>query len=328
MTSEPLTQFLKGFENLPHRVKQSVLLVADLLSLLLCLWGSFALESGEWFPPIFLQGWWIPLFTILVYLPIFVRAGMYRTVIRYSGAAFFITIFKSVVLSGVVTMVPVLLMDPLARKPLPWVANIFFLLLITGGIRWAVRCSILKSKSKFNERLPIIIYGAGSAGAQLVMALEHSIELQPIAFVDDDKAKQGRELRGITIYPPSDLKTLIDNRHIRRILLAIPSLSRSQRHQILQSLESLPVRVLDMPSLAELGSGTKKIDDIQDVSEQDLLGRDPVPPDQTLLHANVAGKSVLVTGAGGSIGSELCRQIIRIGPQRLVLLERSGCKKR
>lgn len=276
-----------------------------------------------WLPPLFIHAWWIPLSTILISLPIFIQSGMYRAMIRYSGAYFFITIFKSVAWSSLLTLLPAILISHLARKPLAWVANAFFLMVIIGGLRWLIHSYLLKSSTGFNDRVPVAIYGAGSAGAQLAMALEHSIELQPVIFIDDNKKMHGRELRGITIFPLANLRELIDRRHIRRVLLAMPSLPRSRRQEILLSLESLPVRVLDMPGLAELGSGTKRIDDIQDVSEQDLLGRDPIPPNQTLLRANIVRKSVMVTGAGGSIGSELCRQIIQLGPDRLVLVERS-----
>ena len=298
--------------------------MADLLSLPFCLWGSFALESGQWIPPLFMDFWWASLFAVLISLPVFIRSGMYRAMIRHSGEFFFVTLFKSIGLSVLLTMIPVTIIEPASRKPLVWIAHTFFLLVLIGGIRWLVRSYHKKtSKSIRNDRVPILIYGAGAAGMQIGIALQQSIELRPVAFLDDDKNKQGREVRGLIVHSPANLEGLVDKMGIRSILLALPSVSRSRRQEILRVLEPLPVRVLNMPGLAELGCGTKKIDDILDVSEQDLLGRDPVPPNEKLLKATIVGKSVMVTGGGGSIGSELCRQIIRLQPSRLVVVERS-----
>lgn len=170
---------------------------------------------------------------------------------------------------------------------------------------------------------PVAIYGAGEAGRRLVAAAANSHELRPVLFVDDDPKLQGRMVAGIRVSGPAELADLLTDQQIRRVLLAMPSASRHRRRQILESLKSLPVQVQTVPDIGDLITGKARLDELRDVSVADILGRDPVAPDHELLDACIRGRNVMVTGAGGSIGSELCRQIIELGATRLVLLELS-----
>ena len=168
-----------------------------------------------------------------------------------------------------------------------------------------------------------MIYGAGSSGRQVVTAFQDSSEFNPVCFVDNAKKLQGRDLSGLPIYAPEHIETLVEKYKVDIVLLAMPSESRRRKREILQFLEKVAVEVKSLPNFDELVSGSISIKDIQDIQIEDLLGRDPVPPRLELLHSCIADKNVMVTGAGGSIGSELCRQIAANKPRRLVLFERS-----
>jgi FlaA1/EpsC-like NDP-sugar epimerase len=185
------------------------------------------------------------------------------------------------------------------------------------------RSMILQATNSKEERGATLIYGAGSAGMQLVSALAFSARHNPVAFVDDDSSVQGTTVNGLRVYASSHIEELVGKEGISEVLLALPSASYGTRKKILNRLEHLPVHVRMLPGVAELAQGKVRVDDVRDVDIIDLLGRDPVDPDEQLLHANITGKVVMVTGAGGSIGSELCRQIARLAPRQLVLYEHS-----
>jgi FlaA1/EpsC-like NDP-sugar epimerase len=193
-------------------------------------------------------------------------------------------------------------------------------LVYVGGSRIVVR-NLLDTRRIGADRA--IIYGAGSAGAQCVAALRLSGQFDPVAFLDDDTSLQGSIVAGVEVFPPSDLRRLIEEESAKVLMLALPSQSRRRRQEILKSLEPFAVRVMTVPDISALLSGTARVEDVRDVEAGDLLGRDPVPPNEKLFEACIRGKVVMVTGAGGSIGSELCRQIVRLRPRRLVLFEMS-----
>jgi FlaA1/EpsC-like NDP-sugar epimerase len=173
------------------------------------------------------------------------------------------------------------------------------------------------------ERERVLIYGAGDAGAQLSRSLLDGSQYLPVAFVDDDPSLSGRLISGLKIYRPDDIPSLIEGRNISSVLLAIPSCSQRRRQAILKSLEPYPVHVRTLPDISDIIAGHATVADVREVDPSDLLGRDSVPPNQKLLESCIRGKVVMVSGAGGSIGSELCRQIVRLGPTRLILVEMS-----
>jgi FlaA1/EpsC-like NDP-sugar epimerase len=217
------------------------------------------------------------------------------------------------------TLLPVQ-MPPRSSWPLLWL----LLTGLTGGTRFVLRDLLLRANQNPSTSRPqVVIYGAGAAAAQLAAALRLARSHTVVAFIDDDPQLWRRELDGVAIQPPQLLPELLSRHQVSQVLLAMPSLSRSKRRSIVQDIQQLGVSVLQVPSLEEITSGTARINTLRPVAIEELLGRDAVPPDPQLLGPGVRGAVVAVTGAGGSIGSELCRQILRLGPKALVLLERS-----
>jgi len=200
-------------------------------------------------------------------------------------------------------------------------------MLLIGGSRIVGRWYFYEEKSRINnassKRQNVLIYGAGSAGIQLATALSYSRELRPIAFIDDDPGLSNHHIIGMKVHTSSELEQLIISMNIKEVLLAIPSISRIQRNKIINRLESYPVLVRSVPGVSELAQGNLNIDDLNVVGIDDLLGRDPVPPNQNYIRSNITNKVVMITGAGGSIGSELCRQIMQLQPNKIVLFEQN-----
>ncbi len=308
---------------LPRRIKLLILLLVDLLFLPLSLWAGFVVVEWLWMPPILLQTWWCLPLSVAVAMPIFINSGLYRAIIRHAADAFFVTILKSVTWSTLLTALITSYFSPVTIHWMIWVAFGLFLLIFVGGSRWFARYFLNAGSTRLCDRVPVAIYGAGAAGVQLTVVLAQSPEFKPVCFIDDKSELQETVIHGLRVHPPDDLEDLIESEHIRRILLALPSASRYRRREIIRFLEPLPVHVQEVPSMVELASGDKQVDDIREVSVEALLGREPVPPNQALLESCITEKSVMVTGAGGSIGSELCRQIINLRPHRLVLVEQT-----
>jgi FlaA1/EpsC-like NDP-sugar epimerase len=305
---------------LPRLTKRLLMLMADALLLPFALWTALALRSGEPVDPS--RYGTALLVTALCGVALLSLAGLYRSVTRFTGVRVIGRITAAVTLC---TVVVGLLDSPLASWHVRYSAlAIFwaFAVLLVAGSR-AVMQHLCVSGLKASGRKRVAIYGAGEAGARLSAFLLSSGEFEVVAFVDDRKTLQGRQINGITVHSPEELSDLVITRRIERVLLAMPSVPRRRRREVLAYLEPLGVYVQSLPDLGDIIAGRARIDELRDVDVADLLGRDPVPPNPELLERCIRGKSVLVTGAGGSIGSELCRQIVRVGPKRLVLCERS-----
>ncbi len=247
--------------------------------------------------------------------------GGYRAVIRFIGAEF---IGRSTAALVLATIPLLLLHQPDAGFASGWQTVTVFTLLagagLTGlrlGARWLLRSAV----SNPQRGLRVLIYGAGDGGAQTAVALQLRGQYRPVGFVDDRRSVQGRTILGLPVYAPAQLQELKTKRAFDQILLAIPSLSRGRRREILEDLESLATQVLVMPGLEDLASGRKRVDELREVQIEDLLEREAVEPIPALLNAFISGKNVMVTGAGGSIGSELCRQAVAQGAQKLILVE-------
>jgi FlaA1/EpsC-like NDP-sugar epimerase len=309
--------------DLPRVGKQGLMVLSDVLALELSLYLALALRfESLWVPTTSLA--LLMLAAPVLALPIFLRFGLYRAVMRYVGLQAIVAIAKAVALYTVLltSMVFVLALQDVPRT-VPWIHGLLTLLLI-GASRTVARQWLSQAQNQHLGHYPrkrTIIFGAGSAGVQLALALSQSREMQPVAFVDDDTKLHHHQIAGLTVYARQDMAQLIQRERATELLLAIPSTSRAERNRIIQELEKLPVQVRTLPGVASLAEGKVKTSDLRDVEIEDLLGRDPVPPDATLLKANITGKAVLVTGAGGSIGSELCRQIVALQPKVLVLYE-------
>ena len=313
---------LKKIMGLPRRYKQLIAAATDYVLLLLAFWSALALRFETLAPELSGFGWQMLLAPMLA-IPVFIRLGLYRAVIRFMEDR---VVF---VVAGGVTLSVVLLAALIALTHTPMfsrgVLGIYWLLAIVyvGLTRFLARSYFLRAERRQDSRKRVALYGAGRAGVQLLYALRASREYSPVAFLDDNQAIQQTELAGLCVHAPERLKELLADQTIDEILLAIPSVSRARRVEIINHLESLHCKVKIVPSVSELVSGDITVDAIREVDIEDLLGRDTVSPDLSLLSKCIAGKVVLVSGAGGSIGSELCRQIIRQQPTRLVLMELS-----
>jgi FlaA1/EpsC-like NDP-sugar epimerase len=321
-----ITATKQSLLNLPRSVKRGLVIFVDLLICGLSVWLAFGLRSDQWDHNSG-QHWIVFLATISFSFPLFISFGLYRAIFRYIGTAAFISITRAFVIYtglffGVFTLYGV---DGVPRSI--GVIQPMLLFIGIGASRYFVRSwlgGINNVQKSFHRAQPIaLIYGAGSAGRQLASGLSSNKEMLVKGFIDDDLYLQGSTINGISVYPTTGLEDLIHRLDITDVLLAIPSASQGRRSEIIASLNGCGVRVRTLPGLIDLASGRVRISDLHDLDMNDLLGRAVVPPKVELLEKNILGQVVLVTGAGGSIGSELCRQIVKFSPKSLILIDSS-----
>lgn len=307
---------------LPRRTKRLIMATADAVAIPTALWAALALKFDRLDPALDRT---LAYFLVAAGSALFFFAvlGLYRAVVRFMGPKAVLTVIAGVSLSVLVLVA----FDRLAAShQVPLSAfGIYWALALpyVGGSRFVARYLFLRSRGSGRPVTRVAIYGAGNAGARVCSILLGGPDFEPVAFIDDKRSLQGSSINGVRVYGPEALPDLVRQRRIDRILLAIPSASRRRRREILTGLEPLGVHVQSLPNLSDLIAGKAQISELRDVEVSDLLGRDPVPPRPKLFGSCIRGKCVLVTGAGGSIGSELCRQILRLGPTRLVLFEMS-----
>ncbi len=315
---------IQPFIDLPRKYKQLVAVFADLVLLYLAFWSAIALRFETLTPDITLYAWQMIAAPLLA-VPIFIHFGLYRAVIRFMEDRVVFVVVAGVTLSVMLLAALVTLTHTQAISR--GVLVIYWLLAViyVGATRFMARSLLLSAERRHDVRKRVIIYGAGRSGTQLALALKAGREYLPVVFVDDDPTKQQTELAGLRVYSSGELPHIVVNQKIDEVLLALPSATRTRRLEIIDTLERLRCKVKAIPSTAELVSGDITItkDSIKEIDIEDLLGRISVVPDPGLLAMYVTGKAVLVSGAGGSIGSELCRQILRLSPARLVLMELS-----
>ncbi len=309
-------------EQLSRRKKQVIAVSADCIMLPIALWTALALRLGEWSPEV-VQFWPAFVVSALVCIPVFTRLGLYRQIIRYMGNHAMLAVVKGVTISAF-AITAVAYMVPLKGFPRS-VPIIFWLisLVYVAGTRFGVRAYFDWLSRKFQEKKPVLIYGAGATGAEMARMLQQQGEYFPAGFIDDDKRLQKRTINGVYVYAPEQLNDLIRDTRIREVLVAVPSSEADARQRVIEFLEPFSVKVRLIPDLSDLVAGRNALEDIRDVSVEDLLGRDAVEPLMPLLQGSVRDQVVLVTGAGGSIGSELCRQIVRLMPKMLLMLDQS-----
>lgn len=314
---------LEQFLNLPPDVRRLLLVVGDALAVLVAVWASFAIRLGDWWPDMLQDVVWLFLLAPAILIPIFAGVGLYRPILRYADESLLYTIVFGVSV-GILAMMAVwvFLREGLVPRS-SWVICWLVLTALVGGGRLLLRRYLRRRFRSNTARTPVIVYGAGEAGAQLVNALRYGSGFEPVVFVDDNPRLWGSVVLGMKVWAPAKLHRLITRHEASLILLALPSTSHRRRREILEMLAGLPARVMALPTLGELTSGARRIDEFREIDVQDILGRDSVQPNEAFLRARVTGQSVMVTGAGGSIGAELCRQILVLRPRRLVLLERS-----
>ncbi|MBD1205175.1 MAG: polysaccharide biosynthesis protein [Rhodobacteraceae bacterium] len=286
--------------------------------------GSFILAMGLRYDSFFFLSdprIWVAIgLTLPVTIFLFAITGFYRAVIRYISSRAFITIARGIAVSAVFLFFISQLFTLAVPRSVPGIYAMLALISV-GGLRFLLR-ELFRRELRRGLR-PVLIYGAGRSGQQLVASLLRGNDYLPLALVDDNPALNGNEVNGLRVISPAEMPTLIENFGIDLALLAMPRAPRSRRREIIEHLAELGVRVRTVPSMDDIVSGRARMSDIIDVSEEDLLGRDPVAPVPDLMSANIRDKVVMVTGAGGSIGSELCRQILREGPRDLILFEQS-----
>ncbi|HIB3432529.1 TPA: polysaccharide biosynthesis protein [Pseudomonas aeruginosa] len=322
--------------SMPRRWKRLLQVATDILLVWLSLWLAFVVRLGtDDMIDVFGEHAWLFITAPVIAIPLFIRFGMYRAVMRYLGNDALIAIAKAVTISALVlSLVVYWYRGAPAPVPRSLVFNYWWLsMLLIGGLRLAMRqyfmgdwYSAVQSVPFLNRQdgLPrVAIYGAGAAGNQLVAALRLGRAMRPVAFIDDDKQIANRVIAGLRVYTAKHIRQMIDETGAQEVLLAIPSATRARRREILESLEPFPLHVRSMPGFMDLASGRVKVDDLQEVDIADLLVRDSVAPRKELLERCIRGQVVMVTGAGGSIGSELCRQIMSCSPSVLILFEHS-----
>ena len=301
---------------LPRRAKQVIMLVTDAIGLFCCVLGTAWVYLLRPLPKVdfFLLAFGTMVFSHLVarYL------GFYHSIVRYLGMGLLMAGAKVAASSAVVLTGLAFLMGMTTTPYRAAVVYSAFVGLYMVGSRYTAQYLLVRRSA---NRENVIVYGAGEAGARVVQAIQGNIGYRPVAFVDDDPRLQGRRLSGLKVHPQSDLDWLVGKSKVSRVLLAMPTAPRHVRRKIVSSLEPLGVHVQTVPDFNDLISGKARVDDIRDVDVEDLLTRQPVAPEGSLMQATLLDKSVLVTGAGGSIGSELCRQILRVGPKSIILFE-------
>ena len=307
--------------------KQLILILIDSFLLIVIILISFSLRIGNFYWPednLF----WVIFSAPFIAIPIFMHFNLYNTIIRFIGFKSMWMIFQAVSIysltwgmlafmaasQGTASIIDI----PRSVIFINWVLAIVIIVGLRMIAKW-VLTSFNNEKSSTN----VMIYGAGAAGRQLSIALLQSNEYKIVAFIDDEIENHGRTINGVKVLSPDDIQKIINKYSVTEILMAVPTLSRSRRREIINLLEPFSVLVRSLPSVSEMAKGKVKIDDLHEVTIKDLLGRDSILPNQSLLSLNITSKVVMVTGAGGSIGSELCRQILKLNPSVLILFELS-----
>ncbi|MBB4574935.1 MULTISPECIES: polysaccharide biosynthesis protein [Rhizobium] len=321
----PMQALVAPLLAMPRAAKRALALLVDSSFCVLTIWLAYCFRLNEWTVLTGVQ--WLPVFVSLcMALPIFIVMGMYRAIFRYAGLAAFIAVLKAIAIYGVAFMT---IFTALSVPGVPRTVGILqpFLLLIAIGLsRLGIRYWLGDTYQRIlhqNTLAKVLIYGAGNAGRQLAGALTNSAELNVVGYLDDDPRLKGGIMGGLPIYDPSDLPVLAEALGVHNVLLALPSASRQRRNEILERIRKARVNVRTLPDLTALAQGRVAVSDIRELEIEDLLGREAVAPRQELLDKAMRKKVVMVTGAGGSIGGELCRQILRNAPSTLILIDQN-----
>lgn len=313
-----MTNLFATLTDLNRPKKRAVQVIADICLMVVCFVAAMALRLETLAFASDPQVWVALLPVIPLTLVVFVKLGLYRSIIRFITGQALRAVGIGVLVSTLALFVSAWAMSSPIPRSVPGIYALL-LFLTSGGLRFVMRG--LLRKPMLSNRKPIVIYGAGDTGRQLQNALFHGQEFSPVAFIDDDPMLQQTLVGGRRVYAPEQARHLVEEMRIKSVLLAIPSASRARRREVVEQLEPLGVEISTVPGMEDIVSGRAKFSDIRRVSPEELLGRDPVPPRADLMSQNITGKVVMVSGAGGSIGSELCRQIINHAPAALVLLD-------
>lgn len=314
---------------MPRVAKRLIVLAVDVALCALTVWLAFYLRLDMWVriwgDPIF-EPYWAVLVSWVLAVPLFITHGFYRVIFRYSDLSAIGAVLRAFGLYGVMYMVVVTAIGLPGVPRSIGIIQPMLLLIAVGASRALARLWLGGLYQSHWQRLSlpkVLIYGAGNTGRQLAAAMGNSTEMRVAGYLDDDDRLHGHVLNGLPIYDPASLPDLVSSQNITTVLLAMPSLTRRRRNEIIASIRYQQVAVRTLPNMNDLAQGKVSLADIHELDIDDLLGREPVPPNHILLARNITGKVVLVTGAGGSIGSELCRQVQKLNPAKLLLVEQS-----
>ena len=326
--SHSFKEFSSSVLSLHRYIKRSIAIVNDIGLCVLCTWLAFVLRLEELI--LFKDfNFYTALISIIIAIPIFWSFGLYKVIFRYTGLSIILNILAALFVYGLMYFLIIGVYG--ISSYTPYYANVprsigiiqpMILFIAIISTRLLVKYSLIyNDNNKSFRKKNVLIYGAGEAGRQLFVSLENNLEFKVIGFLDDNKSLIGRILLGKTIYSTSNLEKLLRNKNVSIVLLALPTISRNKRNKIIEKLNKFKLIVKTLPSISEIVDGKIKISDIKDLSIDDLLNREQVEPDINLLNQNINSKTILIIGAGGSIGSELSRQISRLNPHKLILLE-------
>ena len=309
---------LSAFLNIPRYQKRIVSVLVDFVLIAFAFWAGYWIRLDQYTPINSLDHWLLLAFLAPITVAAFVKLGLYRAVLRFVSFRVLLTVLSGVLFStGILVSLAFYFNIFLPRSTS--IIYFSFALILIGGVRLFFRMVLYRLQG--SAKHAVLIYGAGASGRQLHQAINQASEFSAVAFIDDDIKLQNSTIQGLNIFPPSELSGLIERYKVDKVLLAMPSVSVAKRQEVLGVLESLPCEILSIPKMADLVAGNARIDQLNEVSIDDLLGRDIVKPDIQLMQKNIKGKVVMVIGAGGSIGSELCRQILVSEPEILVLFD-------
>lgn len=317
-----MKDIIRSIASLPRRQKQIVLVLMDICVLPLMMWLAYAIRLARPNVEVMqgLESWYVyvGIFGILI----FALLGIYSAIVRSFNEDYLLRISIGTFIQ-IVTLYAIKKLD---LAFIPMTIPLMYGFMLFSYMWWSravIRYATIKIFAKKQTRKRVAIYGAGLAGQQIAAALNRSDDYLPVCFIDDKKSLQGQSLSGLKIYSPKRAATKFGKFAIEEVLLAMPSVGRARKKEIIESFDSTDVKIMELPGVTQLVDGQVQISDIREVDIIDLLGRDPVPPKAELLEKNIKDKVVMVTGAGGSIGSELCRQIVKNQPKLLVLFEMS-----
>jgi FlaA1/EpsC-like NDP-sugar epimerase len=325
--NQPLVKRIReNVIKIPRFWKRVFMISLDVILLMVALWASYAIRLSVWTPAITSERLLLAAFAPVVAIPVFIKLGLYRSVIRYLPEAAIWTIVKAMLIATMSWVIIIFLMEMAGQGIVPRsVPFLYFILgtLLIGGMRFAAKWILVSGTGLRRDEEPIFIYGAGPTAAQLARALRGHGNRYVMGLIDDDPNNQGRDIGGYRVYPASDLPSLIDRYGIKEIVLSMSSIPMEKRQAVLGRVTGLGVKVRSLPDISDIVDGRDIVSQIREIEIDELLGRSFVPADAGLLDQALAGKTVMVTGAGGSIGSELCRLIIRRKPEKLILFEAS-----
>ena len=318
-----IDQFRPHVLGLPRRAKQAILILFDVAALSFSLWASYCLRYDNWYAPQTIDQWAVIFSAPVVAIPIFIRSGLYRAVVRYLPERAVWTMLQAMAMATIVWVLLVFLSEMAGRGVVPRSVPIIYFGLgtfLVAGSRFVAKWVFLSRRRRLGvEHKAVVIYGAGDAGVQLAHSLRSTHRV--IGFLDDNPLLHRRELAGLRIYPPSKLEQIVDDYGVSDVILSIPSITAQRRKEIVNSVSARGVKIRSLPSIVDLVTEKYLVSQIKEIDIVELLGRSSVPPEPELIRRMIVGRSIMVTGAGGSIGSELCRKIARWNPERLVLFE-------